>query len=128
MGPTEELARWVCQTSPADLPAEVVREAKRDIINLLGTAIYSASDPSLKILLDLFAFEGGNKKARIWGTGERATLQQAAFTNGYLGHLEDYDDTHFPTVIHPSAPTVPAAFAIANETRASGRDIVAAVV
>src|SRR5712691_6287788 len=127
MGVTQDLARYVTQTSAADLPGTVVKEAKRDVINLLGTAIYSAKDPSLKILLDVFAAEGGNRRARVWGTGERTTLQNAAFANGYLAHLEDYDDTHFPTVIHPSAPTIPAAFAVAEERGTSGRDLIGAI-
>src|SRR6266542_6829807 len=127
MGVTQDLARYVVETTAADLPGAVVKEAKRDIINLLGTAIYSAKDPSLKIVLAVFGAEGGNGRARVWGTAERTTLQNAAFANGYLAHLEDYDDTHFPTVIHPSAPTVPAAFAAAEERGTSGRDLVAAI-
>src|SRR5262245_48268069 len=127
MSATQDLARYVAETPASDIPENVMHEAKRDIINLLGTAIYSARDPSLKILLDVFAGEGGKARARIWGTNEKTTLQNAAFANGYLAHLEDYDDTHFPTVIHPSAPTVPAAFAAAEERGASGRDLVAAV-
>jgi len=127
MPATQDLARYVAETFAADIPEKVIHEAKRDIINLLGTAIYSARDPSLKILLDVFAAEGGHERARIWGTQEKTTLQNAAFANGYLAHLEDYDDTHFPTVIHPSAPTVPAAFAAAEECGASGRDLVAAI-
>jgi 2-methylcitrate dehydratase PrpD len=127
MGVTQDLARYVSETSAADLPAAVVKEAKRDVINLLGTAIYSAKDPSLKIILDVLGAEGGNGRARVWGTSERTTLQNATFTNGYLAHLEDYDDTHFPTVIHPSAPTVPAAFAVAEERGKSGADLVAAI-
>ena len=127
MGVTRDLAGFVVDCGFESLPAEVVREAKRDVINVLGVAIYASKDPSLGILLDLFATEGGKERASIWGTPERTTLQNAALANGYLAHLEDYDDTHFPTVLHPSAPTVPAAYAIAESNHASGRDFLAAV-
>ena len=48
-----DLARYVVDTSAADIPTAVIKEAKRDVINLLGTALYSAKDPSLKIVLDV---------------------------------------------------------------------------
>lgn len=127
MGVTRELAEFAVGTRYEDLPDRVVHEAKRATINLLGVALYSSVDPSLAILLDMFEAEGGNPRASIWGTGRRTALANAALANGYTGHLEDYDDTHFPTVIHPSAPTVPAAWALAEANGCSGRDVLAAV-
>ncbi len=127
MGATHDLAQFMAETRPADIPDAILHEAKRDVINILGVALYSSQDPSLHHLLDLFAAEGSNPRASVWGAGVRTSLQNAALANGYTSHLEDYDDTHFPTVLHPTAPTVPAAFAIAEESGASGRDFLAAV-
>jgi 2-methylcitrate dehydratase PrpD len=127
MGATEDVAKFVIGTSFKSLPANVIHEAKRDVINVMSTALYSARDPSLQILLDVFAAEGGHPRARVWGTDQRCTLQAAALANGYLGHLEDYDDTHFPTVLHPSAPAVPAAYALAEDAHLSGAELLAAV-
>lgn len=127
MGTTRELAEFAHKTSFADLPGEVVHETKRDIINVIGVSIYSAVDPSLQALFAMFDAEGGNARASVWGAGRKTTLQFAALANGYLGHLEDYDDTHFPTVIHPTSPTLPAAYAIGEAAGASGQDLIAAV-
>lgn len=127
MGTTQELAQWAVETRAEDIPAEILHEAKRDAINVIGVSVYSAKDPSLKHFLDLFEAEGSNPRAAIWAAGVRTSLQNAALANGYLSHLEDYDDTHFPTVLHPSAPTVPAAYAIAEDRGTSGRDFLAAV-
>src|SRR5688572_19984254 len=99
MGVTRDLAGFVVDTSYEALPADVVREAKRDVINVVGVALYASKDPSLNILVDMFNAEGGNGRASIWGTTHRTTLHNAAMANGYLGHLEDFDDTHFPTVL-----------------------------
>ena len=127
MGTTRDLAEFAVNTSFTDLPREVVHETKRDIINVLGVSIYSARDPSLQAMFAMFDAEGGNGRASVWGTGRKTTLQFAALANGYLGHLEDYDDTHFPTVIHPTAPTLPGAFAIGEDSGAGGRDLITAV-
>jgi 2-methylcitrate dehydratase PrpD len=127
VGITRDLAEFAVKTSFTDLPGEVVHETKRDIINVLGVSLYSARDPSLQTMFSMFDAEGGNARATVWGTGRKTTLQFAALANGYLGHLEDYDDTHFPTVIHPTSPTLPAAFAIGEAGGASGRDLITAV-
>jgi 2-methylcitrate dehydratase PrpD len=78
-------------------------------------------------MLGMFDDEGGKARATVWGAGRRTTLQFAALANGYTAHLEDYDDTHFPTVVHPTAPTLPGAFAIGEEAGASGQALITAV-
>ena len=128
MGTTEDLARYVVESGPDQIPGALIHEGKRCLINFLAVAIYASRDPSLDILLDVFDAEGGSPLASVVGTGVRTTLQNAALANGYLGHLEDYDDTHFPTVIHPSSPVLPAALAVGEHLHASGRDVLAASV
>ena len=129
MGATETLARYGATATAADIPQEILHEGKRCFINFLAVALYASRDPSLDILLKVFQREGGGRHASIAGVGPRTTLQNAALANGYLGHLEDYDDTHFPTVIHPSSPTLPAALAMGEQMAASGMDaLVASIV
>ena len=52
----------------------------------------------------------------------------AALLNGALGHSLDFDDTHADSSLHPSAPVVPAAFAVGEMVGASGRDVLTAIV
>ena len=47
--------------------------------------------------------------------------------NGVLAHSLDFDDTHLPSVLHPSAPVVPAALAAAEHAGATGARRVAAI-
>lgn len=128
MGTTGDLARYVVDSTPERIPDALIHEGKRCLINFLAVAIYASRDPSLDILLDVFGAEGGSPLASVVGTGVRTTLQNAALANGYLGHLEDYDDTHFPTVIHPSSPVLPAALALGEHLHANGREVLAASV
>src|SRR5438552_3341329 len=78
MGVTEELATWAVKTRAEELPPDVVHEAKRDIINVMGVALYAARDPSVSILLDMFEAEGGKPRASVWGTSFRTSLANAA--------------------------------------------------
>lgn len=55
------------------------------------------------------------------------TAAQAAFVNGVLANSLDYDDTHLPSVLHPSASVVPAALAVGEHLGATGAQITAAI-
>ena len=117
MGATQDIARFVVETDVEALPERLMHEGKRCLINYLAVSLYASTDPSLNILLDVFREEGGNASASVVGAEARTSMQNAALANGYLAHLDDYDDTHFPTIIHPSAPTFPAALAVAEASR-----------
>ncbi len=126
MSTTVELARFAAETQWEDLSGEVRAHAKRCLVNAVAVAVHASARAEAAPLLDALASEGGAPRATVWGTGARTSLQQAALANGWLCHLDDYDDTHFPTVIHPSAPTIPAAFVAAELVGASGRDFLLA--
>jgi len=50
----------------------------------------------------------------------------AAFANGVLAHSLDFDDTHLPSVLHPSASVIPTALAVAEATESSPECMIAA--
>jgi 2-methylcitrate dehydratase PrpD len=71
--------------------------------------------------------QGGHPQATIIGEPTRVAAAQAAFANGVLAHSLDYDDTHLPSVLHPSASVIPAALAAAEHAGASGELTVRAI-
>ena len=122
MAPTARLAEFIVRTDREAIPAPVLHEAKRTLINVLAVALAASDDPSVDALE---AWGGAEGASSVIGRGT-AGEGQAALVNGYLAHLQDYDDTHFPTVLHPSAPTWPAVLAAAERTGASGAETLAA--
>ena len=62
----------------------------------------------------------GAERVTVLGRSERLDLLGAAFINAVGANLLDYDDTHLPTVIHPTAPVAPAALALAEQRGLSG--------
>jgi 2-methylcitrate dehydratase PrpD len=67
------------------------------------------------------------QEAAIWGRGQRARANDAAFTNGIAAHAFELDDYHNAKA-HPGAVVVPAALAIAERVDASGEDCLLAIV
>ena len=129
MGKTEQaLAEFIADFPAERIPREVMHIGKRLFLNDIAVALFAANDPAINILLDMFAAEGGNEKATVIGSGTRTNLRNAALANGFLGHFEDYDDTHLETVVHAASPIYPAAMAIAEDLGISGDKFLAAGV
>jgi len=126
MPPTKTLAEFVIDTKADAIPDWVLHESTRTLINLLAISLSASRHPTAGTLEAWARAEGGNPRATVIGSGMRTSLGHASLINGYLAHLQDYDDTHFPTVLHPTAPTWPAVLAAAETTRARGRDVLAA--
>jgi len=117
---TATLASFIVNTPSDAIPHAIVHEAKRTLINLLGVALSASTDPSVAALeaaSEVSTDGNANTEATVIGR-PRASLGQAALLNGYLAHLQDYDDTHFPSILHPSAPTWPAALAASERAAA----------
>ncbi|MGH7887228.1 MAG: MmgE/PrpD family protein [Candidatus Binatia bacterium] len=126
MGKTETtLAQFALDFPTENIPADVMHLAKRCVMNSCGVALYATLDPAIEIMLDFLRAEGAAPQATVLGKGFRTSPQNAALANGFLGHFEDYDDTH-TTVIHPTAPIMPAALALSEQRTVSGKEFLAA--
>src|SRR5215204_4894149 len=123
---TRRLAEFVTSTRLEDVPTATRREAKRAILDNLGVALGAAEDPGVAIARRVALELGGNPQATLWADGRQTSVTQAALVNGIMSHILDYDDTHLPTILHPSGTLVCAAVPLAEREQASGRDLLAA--
>jgi 2-methylcitrate dehydratase PrpD len=128
---TAKLAAYVAGLRFEDIPHQVLERAKILTLDFLGSAIRARRDaestPSLLKMLQALALDGEGD-ATVFGDGRSWTPAVAALLNGALGHSLDFDDTHADSSLHPSAPVVPAAFAVGEMVGASGRDVLVAIV
>ena len=128
---TATLAAYVADLKFDDIPPEVLERAKILTLDFLGSAVRARRDaestPSLLRMLEALALDGKGE-ATVFGDAKTWTPAVAALLNGALGHSLDFDDTHADSSLHPSAPVVPAAFAVGELVGASGRDVLTAIV
>ncbi|TDD47432.1 MmgE/PrpD family protein [Nonomuraea terrae] len=122
------LADFAVDASFETLPEAVVDSVRRRVLDVLGLCVAAHRLPTSRAILDYVLDQGGRSQAHVVGGGPAAVpAALAALANGVLAHSLDYDDTHLPSVLHPSASVVPAALAAAELARASGRDTVRAI-
>ncbi|MCP3715068.1 MmgE/PrpD family protein [Paraburkholderia sp. CNPSo 3281] len=108
------------------LPADVLKEAKRSFINVAGTTIGACMHPGVEAILATARDLGAAHAAGVLGRTERIDVHFAALANGFAGHLDDFDDTHLATVIHPAAATLAVLTALAPQTQPTGAHCVRA--
>jgi 2-methylcitrate dehydratase PrpD len=125
---TAELAAFAAGPLHPRPPEGVLHAGERTVANALPLAVAAAELPATRIALETAAELGNAPEATVLGSGRRLSPQWAAFVNGVAVHVEDFDDTHLETVIHPGAPVVPAALAMAERVGASGVEMLDAVL
>ena len=128
-GPTlaERIGAFAAATTFDRLPEEVVDSVRKRVLDILGICVAAAPLPTSRAARRFALDQGGRGQAHAVGIPEKLPAPLAAFVNGVLAHSLDYDDTHLPSVLHPSASVVPAALAVAEHTGADGRATIAAI-
>ena len=116
----QRLADLAVRTRADGLPDGLRDDVARRVLDLLGNSLAATDQVSASAVTAVVRGWGGPPDATAIGTGLRVPAAAAALVNGTLAHSLDFDDTHLPSVLHPSSPVVPAALAVAEATGASG--------
>jgi 2-methylcitrate dehydratase PrpD len=122
----QRLADFASDTSFERLPPEVVHSVELRLLDTLGICLAARSFGLADGVAAMVDCWGGREEADLIGGGTRCPAPQAALVNGTLAHSLDFDDTHLPSVLHPSASIVPAVLAMAEAQGRSGPDALAA--
>lgn len=126
---SEKLAEWVSNLNYNDIPPEFVQAAKFNIMDMIGCGIFGSTLPWARTLAELVKDWGGKEEATLWGHGVKIPCVNAVFANTNAVNSFEFDDTYFPTGIHPGALVVTSALASAEYNGgASGTDFIEAVV
>ncbi|WP_432826166.1 MmgE/PrpD family protein [Dactylosporangium sp. CA-092794] len=121
------LAAFAHGLGAADLPADLVGNVRDRVLDTIGVSVAALDLDTSRSVLDYVRDSGGPAHAHAIGLGPGVPAAAAAFANGVLAHSLDYDDTHLPSVLHPSASVVPAVLAAAQRYGATDARAVAAL-
>ncbi len=128
MGVTKRLADFAADLKFEALPRGVVEQAKLCLLDWLGAALAGSLELPSRILASIVRDMGGREESTVIGTDIRATSINASLANGVAGHAVELDDINEESIVHPAAPVMPAALAIAERDGLSGRDLLVAIV
>lgn len=124
---TEVLTRYAAGTTMQQLPADVVDQAKRVILDEMASAFLGAHRPAGQLARRYVEPVAGPEQAHLMGDPRRVAADQAALVNGTAGHADEIDGAHVVGG-HPGATHVHAAVAAAQLYRTTGAELINAVV
>src|SRR5438309_10346681 len=117
---TRCLARFVVASRWKDIPHEIQHEAQRALLNWLGCAFGGCREVIVDTALAALREFAGPPQATLLGRSERLDILNASLLNAISSNALDFDDTHLPTLIHPSVTVASAALAAAEHANLSG--------
>lgn len=123
----EQITDYTLDLHLNDIPDEALDLAKTIVFDSIGTGLGGYQrDLGAKAVRYATAMMPGDE-ATLLGSGERASLEGAAFANGVMVKILGMDDSH-RSAGHIASQVVPVALAVGEAYGASGADMLVAIV
>ncbi len=125
----EQLSAYAAALRYEDLPADVVQQAKRLIVDSVGCALGGYAGEPSRIARDIAGTVTSSKPATVIGSGQRSSVDMATFANGVMLRFLDFNDGYTSTGEsgHPS-DSIAAVLTLAEALGRSGKDVITATV
>jgi len=126
---TEELVAHVRGLGFEGLTPEALETARDVFLDGVAVMLAGATEPLGlgRIIRDYARDMAGAPQASVIAGGFKTSMTEAAFANGTMAHALDFDNCWYP-LNHPTSPTLPVIFAIAEHHGSNGRECVTALV
>jgi 2-methylcitrate dehydratase PrpD len=127
MDVTAKIAQFVVNAKYENVPPKAVETAKIAVRDCLGVALAGSQEEDAKICAQIARQENAKEETTVIGQGFKTSALQGAFANGTAAHALDFDHS-FTIMGQPTAPIIPAIFALGESLGASGRQVLEAYV
>ncbi|HUG36895.1 MAG TPA: MmgE/PrpD family protein [Candidatus Limnocylindrales bacterium] len=117
MNETRALARFVADTTFADLPRGLVENCKLTVLDALGAGFVGAVQPWAQRIVSVVRAQGGAPEASVIHQDWRTDAARAALANGVLIGAFECEPL---TGSHAAGTVLPAALAVAQRERLGG--------
>jgi 2-methylcitrate dehydratase PrpD len=121
----EQLAEFAVARRATPLAEDVRHAAVRATVDWVSATVPGSGTRAARALTE--ALDPGPGPSRLIPSGRATDVRTAALLNGTAAHAAELDDIYRDAFYHPGAPTIAAAFAVADRLDASGEDFLRAV-
>lgn len=128
MSITEKMAEFALSLGYKDIPASVLREARRFMLDSVGCALASSKNDDMQSAHRYIEKLGGAPDATIIGSGMKTNAANAALMNALLIRAMDYNDIFWRQ--DPSHPSdiIPAALAAGEKAHQNTQALLVGIV
>jgi len=109
------------------LTASQRHHAQRAVVDWASALLPGAVQAPAQAVAQALADDLDHGRSRL-ASGRPATARAAALVNGTAAHTVEVDDIYREAIYHPGAPTISAAWAVAQDVAADGTQFLQAVV
>jgi len=125
---TARLSSYMSEARNRALPDEVTEKAKHHILDTFAAMVSGSELLPGHAALKFARNYGGEKVSTVLCSNVLCGPMEAALVNGVLGHSDETDDAHAPTLAHPGVAVVPAALAAGEKFGIDGAQFLRAIV
>jgi 2-methylcitrate dehydratase PrpD len=122
-----QLAEKALAINLSDVPAQALATARLALLDTVGVTLAGSDEDCVRAVMAASEIAPSGPST-LFGRAATTGLLDAALVNGTASHALDFDDCSNTMGGHPSAPILPALFALAEARGASGEDLLAAYV
>jgi 2-methylcitrate dehydratase PrpD len=124
----DEIAGRLPALSYAGAPDVAQVTARLACLDTIGVTLAGRRSDVVDRITAAFSRSFSAGPASVFGRPERIDVLNAAFVNGVAAHAHDFDDCSNTLGGHPSAPVLPALWALAEERGAGGEAVLSAYI
>ncbi len=122
------LAEFATAASTNDIPALALERAKMSLASTVASAAMGFAIPSARIIRDLDLRAGGVPASTVWFDGTLLPPGAAARVNAVASDAAASDDSDLRSIAHIGTIVSTVGLALGEQRKASGADILAAMV
>ena len=123
----EEVSAYIAAAGKKALPKDVTEKTKHHVLDTIAAMVSGSRLLPGEKAISYIKTLGGAKEATVIGSRFVTTAINAALANGMLGHADETDDSHAPSLCHPGCAIVPAALAMGEREHSNGTAVLRAV-
>jgi len=124
----DSLSDYAASLTFADVPTDVVRHAKRMLIDTLGCAIGGYPSAPSAMARALAATVSSQQPATVLGSGQQTSVDLATFANGVMMRYLDFNDGYTGRESGHPSDAIAAVLSPAEVAHADGRSVITATV
>ena len=124
----EQFGSFIEGSYQTQFSPETLHCARRALLDWHGALIAGSDTDVAQRLRKGYQEELGVGSCSIAGTSQKSFSRAAAFLNGTISHIAEFDDIFRDGAYHPACPTISGAFALAESQDKSVHDLLAAII
>ena len=127
---SQRLAERIAALRYADLPADLIAQAKLYLLDTLGAMLVASAPkyPASRIIMKFAKELGGVAESSLVGQRRKTSCVNAALANATLGYYCDIEPHHLGAILHGPAVIVPTSLAVGEKVRADGKRVLVSII